>query len=96
MGDENTHRCREPPFEAAIYNFKAEGQKLQMFQSNSKMEMTIHLEETAEEEEKKQEHCTLELPVNFSQEDVSKVWLMDKCTKSASYFDVDDSKINFI
>ena len=77
MGDENTHRCREPPFEAAIYNLKAEGQKLAMFQSNSKMEMTIDLEGIAEEEEKKQEHCFLELLVSFSKEDVSKVWMTD-------------------
>ena len=73
MGDENTHRCREPPFEAAIYNLKAEGQRVEMFQSNSKMEMTIELEGTVEEQEKKQEHCSLELPVSFSREDVSKV-----------------------
>ena len=77
MGDENTHMCREPPFEAAIYNLKAEGQKLEMFQSNSKMEMTIDLEGSAEEEEKKQEHCTLELPVSFSKDNVIKVGLTD-------------------
>ena len=78
MGDENTHRCREPPFEAAIYNLKAEGQKLQMFQSNSRMEMIIDLEGIREDEEKKQEHCTLELPVSFSKEDVSKVCYLFK------------------
>ena len=63
MGEENTNKCREPPFEAAIYNLKAEGPNLEMFQSNSKIEMTTELEGTGEQQEKKQEYSALELPV---------------------------------
>ena len=73
MGDEHTHKCREPPFEAAIYSLRAEGKRLQIFQSNSKMEMTIDLKGISEQQEKKQEHCSLELPVSFSKDDLFKV-----------------------
>ena len=75
IGPENTHTCRNPPFEAAIYSLKAEGEKLDKFRAISKAELTVEVEESTEQQEKpkKEEHCSLELPVNFSQEDVAKV-----------------------
>ena len=77
MGDENTHACREPPFEAAVYNLKAEAQKLKQFKSNSRAELIVEVEQSLEHQsEKKKEHSSLELPVDFSKEDVSKVRLI--------------------
>ena len=73
IGPENTHTCREPPFEAAIYNLKTEGEIREKFKANSEMEMTIELEGTAGQQEKKQERSYLELPVDFSKEDVVKL-----------------------
>ena len=73
FGDENTHRCREAPFEAAIYNLKAKGEKFEKFKSNSKIEMTVEAEMTASKQEKKKECSTLELPVDFSKDDVTRV-----------------------
>ena len=76
MGDENLHKCRDPPFEAAIYNLKAEGEKLEKFRANSEIELTIEVNESSEQQGKKQEHSSLELPLDFSQEDVARVRIM--------------------
>ena len=73
MGDENTHRCREPPFEAAIYNLMAKGKVSETFRANSESELTVEFEKSTEQEEKKQEYWSLELPVDFTKEDVSRV-----------------------
>ena len=71
IGPENTHR--DPPFEAADYNLKAEGKKLEKFRANSKTELTVVVEDSSEQENKKEEHSILELPVDFSKDDVSGV-----------------------
>ena len=74
LGDENTHTYREPPFEAAICSLEAEAQKLKKFKSSSRADLTVDVEQSLEHEsEKKKEHSSLELPVDFSKEDVSKV-----------------------
>ena len=74
IGPENTHTCRDPPFEAAIYNLKAEGETREKFKANSKAELTVQVEKPADQhQEKKQEHCFLELPVDFSKDDVTRV-----------------------
>ena len=73
IGPEHTHRCRNPPFEAAIYSLKAEGEKLDKFRANSWAELTVEVDKSSEQEEKKQERSLLELPVDFSQDDVAKV-----------------------
>ena len=73
IGPENTHKCREPPFEAAIYSLKAEGEKRGKFRANSKAELTVEIDKFSEQRENKQERSSLELPVDFSQEDVAKV-----------------------
>ena len=77
IGDENLHRCREPPCEAAVYNLKTEGEKHGKFRANSKAELTVEVGESSDpQQEKKIEHSSLELPVDFSEENVAKVRLM--------------------
>ena len=66
FGAENTHRCRIHPHEAAIYSLEAEGKKLEMFRSISRAELTVDVEE-------KKEDFSVEIPINFSKEDVAKV-----------------------
>ena len=74
IGDENLHRCREPPCEAAVYNLKTEGERLDKFRANSRAELTVEVEDSSDpQQEKKTEHSSLELPVDFSQDDVSQV-----------------------
>ena len=74
IGDENLHRCREPPYEAAVYNLKTEDEKHGKFRANSKAELTVEVGESLDPQQvKKIEHSSLELPVDFSEEDVSKV-----------------------
>ena len=75
IGDENLHRCREPPCEAAVYNLKTEGEKHGKFRANSKAELTVEVGESSDPQQKKIEHSSLELPVDFSEEDVAKVRL---------------------
>ena len=71
IGDENLHTCREPPCEAAVYNLKTEGEKNGKFRANSKAELTVEVGD--KQQEKKIERSSLELPVDFSEEDVSRV-----------------------
>ena len=66
IGPENTHRCRIHPHEAAIYSLRAEGKNLETFRSISKAELTVEVEE-------KKEDFSVEIPVNFSKEDLAKV-----------------------
>ena len=73
IGPENTHKCREPPFEAAVYSLQAEGEKLERFWANSWAELTVEIDKTSKRQKQKQERSSLELPVDFSQEDVAKV-----------------------
>ena len=73
IGDENLHRCREPPFEAAVYNLETEVDKPGMFRANSKAELTVEVEDYSDHQQEKIEHSSLELPVDFSEEDVAKV-----------------------
>ena len=73
IGPENTHKCRDPPFEAAIYSLKVEGEKREKFRANSRAELTVEFDKSSEQQEKKQEHSFLELPVDFSQGDMVKV-----------------------
>ena len=81
IGDENLHRCREPPFEAAVYNLKTEGEKPGKFRANSKAELTVEVEDSSDQQQEKQiEHSSLELPVDFSEEDVAIVSLTFKLT----------------
>ena len=72
IGRENTHKCREPPFEAAIYSLTTEGEKRDKFRANSNAELTVEVE-SSEQQENKQERSSLELPIDFSQDDVAKV-----------------------
>ena len=74
IGDQNLHRCREPPCEAAVYNLKTEGEKHGKFRANSKAELTVEVGESSDpQHEKKIERSSLELAVDFSQDDVAKV-----------------------
>ena len=77
IGDENLHRCRDPPCEAAVYNLKTEGEKHEKFRANSRAELTVEVGDSSDQQqEKKIENSSLELPVDFSEEDVSQVRLM--------------------
>ena len=62
------HKCRSVPVEAAIYSLEAKGEELVKFRAFAMADLTVDLED-----EKKQEQSSLELPVNFSKEDVVKV-----------------------
>ena len=69
IGPENTHRCRIHPHEAAIYSLQAEGKNLDRFRSISKAELTVEVEE-------KKKDFSVEIPVNFSKEDLAKVKIL--------------------
>ena len=76
IGSGNIHRCRVQPFEATIYNFEAEGEKFETFKAVSNVCLTLEVEETSEEQRTKTEHSSLEIPVNFTREDVAAVSLL--------------------
>ena len=67
------HRCRAEPVEAAIYSLEAKGENLEKFRAIATAEVTVELEENTEQQEKKYEYSSMELPVDFSKEDVAKV-----------------------
>ena len=69
IGEENTHRCRIHPREAAIYSLRGEGKHLDRFRSISRAELTVEVEE-------KKEDSSVEIPVNFSKEDLAKVKIL--------------------
>ena len=74
IGSGNIHRCREvQPFEATIYGLQAD--KLETFAAISKTELTMTVEGTSDEEQrkKKKQFSSLELPVDFTKESVAKV-----------------------
>ena len=73
IGEENTHRCRIHPHEAAIYSLRAKGKHLDRFSSISKAVLTVEVDE-------KKEDSSVEIPVNFSKEDVAKVKIFSFCT----------------
>ena len=63
------HKCRGPPFEAAIYSLEAEGEVLEKFRADVNAELTVELEE----QDKTEEHSFMALPVDFTKEDVARV-----------------------
>ena len=68
------HRCRAEPVEAAVYSLEAKGEELDKFRANASAELTVELEETTdEEEERKLEYSSMELPVDFTKEYLAKV-----------------------
>ena len=68
------HRCRADPVEAAIYSLQAKGIELEKFWANASAELTVEVEETAEEQnQKKQERSFVELPLDFAKEYLAKV-----------------------
>ena len=73
IGPENIHKCREPPFEAAIYSLIVEGQKHEQFAAISRSELTVEVGESSEQDTNKTEHCSLELPVDFSKKAIIEV-----------------------
>ena len=62
------HKCRGPPFEAAIYSLEAEGEVLEKFRADANAELMVELEE-----QDKTERSSLALPVDFTKEDVARV-----------------------
>ena len=73
IGMDNCHKCRGPPFEAAVYSLEAHEKDFIKFRANSKTELIVEVEDSSEQQENKQEHSSLELPVDFSREDVARV-----------------------
>ena len=74
IGLDCCHKCREEPFEAAVYSLEAEGEVLDKFRANTKSELTVEVADSSkDQQEKKREHSSLELPVDFSKEDVTRV-----------------------
>ena len=65
---DSCHKCRGPPFEAAIYSLEAEGEKLGKFRADVNAELTVELEE-----QDKKERSFMELPVDFTKEEVTRV-----------------------
>ena len=66
IGEENTHRCKIHPCEAAIYSLQGKGKNLETFRSISRAELSVDVEE-------KKKNFSVEIPVNFSKEDLAKV-----------------------
>ena len=64
IGSGNIHRCRCQPYEATIYSLQAEGVQLETFEAMSRTELTLAVEASDEEQQKK--ITSLKLPVNFS------------------------------
>ena len=64
------HKCRKPPFEAAIYSLEAEGEVLEKFRADVNAELTVKLDES-----ERTERSTVALRVDFSKEDVARVSL---------------------
>ena len=62
------HKCRGPQFEAAVYSLEAEGEVLEKFRADVNAELTVELEE-----QDKKERSFMELPVDFTKEDVARV-----------------------
>ena len=62
------HKCRDPPFEAAIYSLEAKGEVFEKFRADVTAELTVELEE-----QDKTERSSLALPVDFTKEDVARV-----------------------
>ena len=56
--------------EAAIYSLEAAGEYLDKFRANASAELTVEVKEIADEEQKKrkQEHSSVELPIDFKRE----------------------------
>ena len=68
------HKCRGPPFEAAIYSLEAEGEVLEKFRADVNTVLTVEIEESSnDQQETVKEHSYLALPVDFSKEDVARV-----------------------
>ena len=65
------HKCRSAPVEAAVYSLEATGKELERFRANATAEVTVDVE--TKDQEKKQQRSSLELPVDFSKEDLAKV-----------------------
>ena len=68
VGLDNCHTCRGEPFEAAVYSLEAKGAELTKFRANSKATLTVEVEETPEPHK-----SALEIPVDFTKDDVAKV-----------------------
>ena len=66
------HRCRADPVEAAVYSLQSKGVTVEKFRANASTEVTVELEKTTEQE-KQHGYSSMELPVDFSKEDVAKV-----------------------
>ena len=71
---ENGHRCRAPLTEAIIYSLEATGKVPEKFRSNFYAELILDTEagETSDDQD---ELPTLEVPVDFTREDVARVSL---------------------
>ena len=68
------HRCSTHPVEAAVYGLEAKGEELEMFRANASAELTVELEGPAEEQDqRKQKHTSLELPLYFTKEYLANV-----------------------
>ena len=71
---DSCHKCRDPPFEAAIYSLEAEGEVLEKFRANVNAVLTVEIEGSSEDQQETvKEHSYLVLPVDFSKEDVARV-----------------------
>ena len=68
IGPGNIHRCSGDPIEAGSYCLQAEGAKIDKFRANGKAELTAEVGETPE-----QELIAVDLPVDFSKQDLDKV-----------------------
>ena len=74
IGRGNVHRCSGDPIEAGSYSLQAEGVKIEKFRANGKAELTAEVEETPErDEDKKTELVAVDLPVDFSKQDLDRV-----------------------
>ena len=72
---ENGHRCRAPPVEATIYGLKATGNVWEKFKSNFDARLISDPDpgETSFKQNERSKEPSLQIPVDFTREDVAKV-----------------------
>ena len=65
IGSGNIHKCKCEPYAATVYSLRAESVQLERFEATSKMELTLAVKASDEENPKKRKELTsLTLPVD--------------------------------
>ena len=77
IGPGNVHRCSGDPIEAGSYCLQAEGKMIEKFKADGRAELIVDVKEPSskvwKKKRKKNEHSVVELPVDFTKEDLVRV-----------------------